>query len=75
MQQRYQDAMAMLSRFGNLDIFLTFTTNPSWPEITNNLRDGQNYKDSPDLLARVYRLKQKELLRDIWEAGVLGKVL
>ena len=39
------------------------------------MRDGQNYKDAPDFLALVYRLKQKDLLTDIWEAGVLGKAL
>ncbi len=33
MMQAYQDAMAIVRSLGIPDVFLTFTCNPSWPEI------------------------------------------
>ncbi|GBO29161.1 hypothetical protein AVEN_236302-1 [Araneus ventricosus] len=38
MQQNYQDAMAMVRKFGRPDLFVTFTCNPSWPEILNAMQ-------------------------------------
>jgi len=34
LQQNYQDAMAIIAKFGKPDLFLTFTCNPKWREIT-----------------------------------------
>jgi hypothetical protein len=34
MQQRYQDSMAIIRRFGKPDLFVTFTMNPKCPEVT-----------------------------------------
>jgi hypothetical protein len=34
MQQRFQDLMAIVLYFGQVDIFMMVTTNPQWPEIT-----------------------------------------
>ena len=33
MHQKRLDAMAYVSEFGKPDLFITFTTNPEWPEI------------------------------------------
>ena len=41
MYQKYLDTMAMVLKLGKPDIFLTFTCNPKWPEIVNNLYPGQ----------------------------------
>ncbi len=41
MQQRYQDAMAIILSTGKPDLFITFTSNPRWPEIEENLYLGQ----------------------------------
>jgi hypothetical protein len=35
--QRYLDGMAIAHHFKKIDIFLTMTANPSWPEIMNEL--------------------------------------
>ncbi|CAA7061607.1 unnamed protein product [Microthlaspi erraticum] len=40
MQQQYYDAMATCKHFGFPDLFITFTCNPKWPEITRFLRKG-----------------------------------
>ena len=34
MQQQFQDLMAIARYFGQVDIFMTVTTNPLWPKIT-----------------------------------------
>ena len=41
----YQDAMAIISRFGGPDFFVTFTCNPKWCEIEENLLPGQSAQD------------------------------
>ncbi|VDO18575.1 unnamed protein product [Heligmosomoides polygyrus] len=38
---QYQDAMSIVSKYGKPDIFLTFTCNPNWREIQNNLAGGE----------------------------------
>ncbi|GKE57207.1 DNA helicase PIF1, ATP-dependent [Tanacetum coccineum] len=37
MIQNYQDAMALCFAYGNPDMFITFTSNPKWPEISTML--------------------------------------
>ena len=41
MFERQQDAMAYTRQFGRLDLFITVTTNPKWPEILESLTPGQ----------------------------------
>jgi hypothetical protein len=41
MRRRYLDAMALVQRFGKLDIFLTMICNPKWDEIMHELYPGQ----------------------------------
>ncbi|CAG7816142.1 unnamed protein product [Allacma fusca] len=65
MQQLYQAAMAIVTKYGKPDLFLTMTTNPKWKEITENLFPGQTASDRPDLVARVFNMKVNELLKNI----------
>ena len=37
-----QNAMAIAREFGKPDLFITFTCNPKWPEIENELRKDAN---------------------------------
>ena len=71
MHQKYQDAMAVVAKLGKPDLFLTFTCNPKWPEITDNLLPGQNASDRPDLVSRVFKMKFDALKKDLKD-GVLG---
>jgi hypothetical protein len=75
MMQAYQDAMAIVRSLGIPDVFLTFTCNPSWPEIQSELLDGQTAADRPDLVARVFQMKVKKLLRGVCKAGWLAQVI
>lgn len=72
-QQRYQDAMAIARFFQKIDLFITMTANPNWPEITRELLPGQSSYDRPDLVARVFKLKKQELIDDVYKRSIFGR--
>src|SRR5919206_3287641 len=67
--------MSIVSHFGKPDLFITFTCNPKWPEITRELLPNQNAADRPDLTARVFHIKLQELLKDLNINHWFGKVI
>ncbi|GBN34655.1 hypothetical protein AVEN_239486-1 [Araneus ventricosus] len=73
MRERCADAMSIFAKYGAPHLFMTFTANPKWPEITENLRPSEHTTDRPDLLARVFNLKLKSLMDDPTVQGTLGK--
>jgi hypothetical protein len=73
-RELYADAMALPAHFGGIDYFLTFTTNPSWPEITDN-SNMKNGMHSVDLYCRVFHMKMNALLYDVLHNGILGAVV
>jgi hypothetical protein len=76
MDQLYFDGMAISAAVGFPDLFITFTCNPNWPEITRLLAK-QNLKphDRPDITARIFKIKFNELIKDLTKKHVLGKVI
>ena len=72
MHQRHLDGMAITRHFKKIDIFLTMTANPNWPEITRELLPGQTAADRPDLVSRVFHLKMKALVTAILKDGIFG---
>ena len=48
------------------------TANPSWPEIKQELLPGQTVPDHPDLVACVFQLKKKALMKAILEDSIFG---
>ncbi|KAG2216227.1 hypothetical protein INT45_006933, partial [Circinella minor] len=72
MNSRYQDAMAIIRCFSKPDLFITFTCNPSWIEITPELKLGQRAVDRPGLTARVFHMKLNSLMDDLTKKHVLG---
>jgi hypothetical protein len=75
MQQRFQDSMAIARYFGQVDIFLTMTTNPQWIEITRELLHGQSAYDRPDLVSRVFQMKKKAIVDYIYKHGIFGSAV
>ena len=73
MQQLYQDSMAIVRFLGKPSLFLTFTANPKWIEIKQELLPGQSATDRPDLVARVFHMKQQLLLRELKESQIFGR--
>ncbi|XP_025192330.1 uncharacterized protein LOC112592482, partial [Melanaphis sacchari] len=74
MKQFYHDAMAIVRKYGKPDLFITFTCNPKWPEIVDNIPHWLKANDRPDLVARVFHAKLKQLMRDITTDKVFGNV-
>ena len=74
MYQNFQDAMSIVRVHGKPDIFLTFTANPKWQEITQSLLPGQTANDRPDIVSRVFYLKLHELKEDLLKRNVLGRI-
>jgi hypothetical protein len=67
--------MAIARYYRTVDLFITCTTNPDWPEITRELLPGQQPADRPDLVARVFQLKKKVIIDDIYKNGIFGRVV
>ena len=72
-QKCLQDALALLRIHKGSDLFITFTANPNWREITEALLPGQTASDRPDIVARVFHLKVASLLDDIMNKKVFGE--
>ena len=75
LKENFEDAMAIIKKYGKPDLYITFTCNPKWCEITENLYPGPTANDRPDLVIRVFKLKLNNLLNDIFKHSVLGKVV
>ena len=50
MFELYQDAMSIVRKYGKPDLFITFTCNPLWEEITSALLLDQKASDRPGAL-------------------------
>ena len=66
--------MGLVARKGKPDLFITFTCNPKWKDIQNEL-GGTTFNNRPDIVARVFNIKVKDLLKDVVEGEIFGKVL
>ncbi|XP_065642306.1 uncharacterized protein LOC136073936 [Hydra vulgaris] len=75
LKENFEDAKAIVKKYGKSDLFITFTYNSKLREITENLNPGESGTDRPDLVCRVFKMKLKCFLGDIFKHGVLGKVV
>jgi hypothetical protein len=62
MQQLFQDSMYLVTHFGKPNLFVTFTANPNWEKVITALFKSQTVTDRPDIIARVFRAKLKDLI-------------
>jgi hypothetical protein len=71
-----QDAMAICKKFGYPDLFLTFTCNPSWPEIQRHMdRSGTYSIFRPDICCRVFQIKLDQMMVDFRRGRFFGRVI
>ncbi|CAL1353065.1 unnamed protein product [Linum trigynum] len=77
MNELYLDAMAACQFFGNPDLFITFTCNPQWPEITEAFKEscGSRSELKPEIVARVFHMKLQDLIDDIKKNNYFGRAL
>lgn len=57
--------MVITRRLDKPSLFITFITNPLWPEIQYKLLSNQDVDNCRDLICRVFQMKQKKLLEDL----------
>ncbi|XP_014775927.1 uncharacterized protein LOC106873201 [Octopus bimaculoides] len=69
MNQYFQDAMSIVSKYTKPDLFITYTCNLKRPKIVDNLQQNR-----PDLVARVYKSHLAERMRDIRDRHIVGSV-
>ena len=74
MHEKTQDAMTYVRQYGRPDLFITFTCNPKWPEITQELFEGQKSHDRYDIVSRVFHLKVMKLMNLITKGNIFGAV-
>ncbi|XP_057248900.1 uncharacterized protein LOC125494758 [Beta vulgaris subsp. vulgaris] len=75
MRENHQDAMAICRWYGFPDLFITFTCNPKWPEITRFVsKRGLRPKDRPDIICRVFKMKLDQLVKDLKDKNIFGRV-
>lgn len=74
MRQAYQDGMAMVAQFGKPDLFITFTSNPNWPDIQREI-NNQPYANRADICVRIFYQKLKELMKDLTERQIFGATI
>ncbi|GBP60481.1 hypothetical protein EVAR_37517_1 [Eumeta japonica] len=72
MHERTQDAMAYVRHYGRPDLFITFTCNPKWSEITELLSEGQQSHDRHDIVARVFNVKVKHMMKLLTVGRIFG---
>ncbi|CDY56895.1 BnaCnng31320D [Brassica napus] len=76
MKNMYLDAMAICRHIGFPDLFITFTCNPKWPEVTRYLQPRKlAAEDRPEILCRLFKIKLKSLMTDLTDKQLLGKTV
>ncbi|UYV60470.1 hypothetical protein LAZ67_1001242 [Cordylochernes scorpioides] len=67
-----QDAFCYVWKFGRPDLFITFTSNPSWEELSAALLPGQKQLDRHDITARVFRQKLVKFIGALTKGQLYG---
>ena len=75
MNQHFQDAIAVARHYHGFDLFITFTTNPQWPELKEELLSGQSAADRPDLTVRVFNMYKTSMIDDLTKHVLFGDTL
>ncbi|MBW0491874.1 hypothetical protein O181_031589 [Austropuccinia psidii MF-1] len=74
MVQLFQDAMALVTTYRKPSLFITMTANSKWNEVQQCLKPGEIASDRPDIIARVFNIKLKMIIRDLTKNKRLGSV-
>ncbi|GFY14242.1 ATP-dependent DNA helicase [Trichonephila clavipes] len=74
LQEYTQDAFTYVQTYGRPDLFVTFTCNPSWQDVTQELMSGQKATDQHDIVAHVFRLKVQKLMNVVTKGKVFGDI-
>ena len=73
MHEYTQDALTYVRNYGKSDLFITFTCNPKWSEIQNNLFHNQSSTDRHDIIPRVFKQKLIILMKLMTRHAIFGE--
>ncbi|CAF2051232.1 unnamed protein product [Brassica napus] len=74
MKNNYLDAMTICKHFGFPDLFITFTCNPKWPEITRYVKARKlKAEDRSDIICRIFKIKLDSLMDALTKKNLLGE--
>ncbi|XP_013694335.2 uncharacterized protein LOC106398304 [Brassica napus] len=74
MKNNYLDAMTICKHFGFPDLFITFTCNPKWPEITRYVKARKlKAEDRSDIICRIFKIKLDSLMDALTKKNILGE--
>ena len=74
-QEQYADCMAMCNELGDVDLLLTYTMDPSAPEVQEMIPEKEKWQDHPPCLLRLFVDKLEEFEKnDIGGREILGPV-
>ncbi|KAF8098608.1 hypothetical protein N665_0263s0037 [Sinapis alba] len=63
MKNNYLDAMTICKHFGFPDLFITFTCDPKWPEITRYVKARKlKAEDRSDIICMIFKIKLDSLM-------------
>ncbi|POS85305.1 hypothetical protein EPUL_003002, partial [Erysiphe pulchra] len=65
MRMLYQNSMAIMRGLGKPSLFVTFTANPKWLEILENLAENSKAINDPGLSAMVFHKQQQSMVHDL----------
>lgn len=68
------DSIAMSNNADYLNFFIKMTRSPVWPEIIDMLLKNLESQERPDLCARVFYIKRREMMRCTLVEEIFGKV-
>jgi hypothetical protein len=72
--QQYQDCIGICRKYGCPDLFLTFTSNATWPEILSALPPRLTPSDHPEIVNHVFKMKLSILMDDIKKRIFFGPI-
>jgi hypothetical protein len=67
--------MVIMWKKGIPNVFLTFICNLNWQEIITEFKSNQTTSDRPDLVARIFQMKVKALIKGVVKIGWFTKVI
>ena len=71
MKIKKQNALALIRKFNKFIFFITFICNSHWEKFKRDLSEVVDIVNRLDLMARIFQLKLRELLRDLIERHVM----
>ena len=72
-QQKFQASMAIVRKHGKPHLFITFTASGKWAETQESVLPGQDPRNRPDLVVRIFKCHLEELKKDLFKRHVMGR--